>query len=85
MNPRQACLACLEREPVALLEAALWIAAEHDRSVDPAASLASCTAARGQYNLPMLPLSELAQPLLRQLNALGFQQDEYHPCARTWR
>jgi hypothetical protein len=40
MNPRQACLACLQREPVALLEAALWIAAEHDRSVDPADGLA---------------------------------------------
>ena len=33
MKPRQACLACLEREPVDLLEAALWIAAEHDPGV----------------------------------------------------
>ena len=40
MKPRQACLACLEREPVALLEDALWIAAEHDRSVEPTYSLA---------------------------------------------
>ncbi|MEW4950157.1 SirB1 family protein [Pseudomonas asiatica] len=81
MKPRQACLACLEREPVALLEAALWIAAEHDRSVEPAASLAKLHDLQREIstNLPMLPLSELAQPLLRQLNALGFQQDEYHP------
>jgi hypothetical protein len=55
MNPRQACLACLEREPVALLEAALWIAAEHDRSVDPAASLAGHELQRESTNLPMLP------------------------------
>ena len=81
MKPRQACLACLEREPVALLEAALWIAAEHDRSVEPAASLAKLHDLQREIstNLPMLPLCELAQPLLRQLNVLGFQQDEYHP------
>jgi hypothetical protein len=56
MNPRQACLACLQREPVALLEAALWIAAEHDRSVDPRPAPLRCTpAARVSANLPMLP------------------------------
>lgn len=81
MNPRQACLTCLEREPVALLEAAVWIAAEHDRAVEPAACLATVHNLQREIsaNLPMLPLCELAQPLLRQLNALGFQQDEYHP------
>lgn len=81
MKPRQACLACLEREPVALLEAALWIAAEHDRSVEPASGLATLHDLQREIsaNLPMLPLGELAQPLLRQLNALGFQQDEHHP------
>ncbi|MBF8668888.1 tetratricopeptide repeat protein [Pseudomonas putida] len=81
MKPRQACLACLEREPVALLEAALWIAAEHDPCVEPAANLAKLNDLQREIsaNLPMLPLGELAQPLLRQLNALGFQQDEYHP------
>ena len=67
MNPRQACLACLEREPVALLEAALWIAAEHDRKVEPAASFATLHNLQAEISasLPMLPLSELAQPLLR--------------------
>ncbi|QXI39280.1 SirB1 family protein [Pseudomonas xantholysinigenes] len=81
MNPRQACLACLEREPVALLEAALWIAAEHDCSVEPAASLTHLHTLQREVStqLPMLPLNELAQPLLRQLNALGYQQDEYLP------
>ncbi|MCV9920980.1 MULTISPECIES: SirB1 family protein [Pseudomonas] len=81
MKPRQACLACLEREPVALLEASLWIAAEHDRSVEPADSLARLNDLQREINasLPMLPVSELAQPLLRQLTALGFAQDEYHP------
>lgn len=81
MSPRQACLACLEREPVALLEAALWIAVEHDSSVQPLAIMAQVKTLQQEVSagLPMLPLSELAQPLLRQLNALGFQQDEYHP------
>jgi regulator of sirC expression with transglutaminase-like and TPR domain len=81
MKPRQACLACLDREPVALLEAALWIAAEHDHNVEPAACLATLNDLQREINakLPMLPLGELAQPLLRQLNAMGFQQDEHHP------
>lgn len=81
MNPRQSCLACLEREPVALLEAALWIAVEHDRSVEPATGLATLGDLQRDISarLPILPLAELAQPLLRELNAHGFQQDEYHP------
>ncbi|MDR2305953.1 MAG: tetratricopeptide repeat protein [Paucimonas sp.] len=81
MNPRLACLACLEREPVALLEATLWIAAEHDPVVEPADGLVQVRELQREIssNLPLLPLHELAQPLLRQLNALGFQQDDYHP------
>ncbi|MGH8439543.1 MAG: SirB1 family protein [Pseudomonas sp.] len=81
MTPRQACLACLERDPVALLEAALWVAAEHDSSVQPQVIMLQVKALQQDVSagLPMLPLSELAQPLLRRLNALGFQQDEYHP------
>ncbi|NER60793.1 tetratricopeptide repeat protein [Pseudomonas sp. MAFF212428] len=81
MTPRQACLACLERTPVALFEAALWIAAEHDASVQPPQVMGELLALQQQVSqsLPMLPVSELAQPLLRALNALGFQQDEYHP------
>ncbi|MCW2268093.1 hypothetical protein D3C77_26120 [compost metagenome] len=81
MTPRQACMACLERDPVALLEAALWIAAEHDGGVDPAQQLRKVRDLQIDVSnhLPMLPLGELAQPLLRELNAMGFQQDEYHP------
>lgn len=81
MNPRQACLACLERDPVALLEAALWVAAEHDSCVQPQLIMLEVKTLQQEVSagLPMLPLSELAQPLLRRLNALGFQQDEYHP------
>lgn len=81
MTPRQACLACLERNPAALFEAALWIAAEHDASVQPAQVLGELQLVQQQVSqsLPMLPVSELAQPLLRALSAAGFQQDEYHP------
>lgn len=81
MTPRQACLACLERNPAALFEAALWIAAEHDASVQPAQVLGELQLVQQQVSqsLPMLPVSELAQSLLRALSAAGFQQDEYHP------
>ncbi|MFQ6573232.1 SirB1 family protein [Pseudomonas sp. UM16] len=81
MSPRQACLACLERNPVALLEAALWIAVEHDCNVQPQLIMAQVKTLQQEVSagLPMLPLSELAQPLLRRLSALGFQQDEFHP------
>ncbi|MDE1164996.1 MAG: transglutaminase family protein [Pseudomonas sp.] len=81
MSPRQACLNCLERSPPALFEAALWIAAEHDVKVDPAHLLASLHELQVQVSagLPMLPVNELAQPLLRRLSHLGYQQDEYHP------
>lgn len=81
MKPRQACLACLENTPAALLQAALWIAAEHDPSVDPDACQAVFQNMQHtiSIHLPMIGVTELAQPLLRQLNALGFQQDEYLP------
>lgn len=81
MNPRKACLACLERDPVALFEAGLWIAAEHDPGVQPADCLAQVQTLQREVSvgLPMLSVNELAQPLLRQLCALGFQQDEYYP------
>lgn len=77
MTPRQACLLCLEREPPAFFEAALWIAAEHDASLRPervlhefGGLLRDVAAA-----LPVLPPRELAQPLLRQLQTLGFQEE----------
>ena len=81
MTPRQACLACLERTPPALFEAGLWIAAEHDPQVQPAQALRALQALQHEIStgLPLLPVNELAQPLLRKLCALGFQEDEYHP------
>ncbi|KGF62752.1 SirB1 family protein [Pseudomonas lutea] len=78
MSPRQQCLACLQQNPPSTFEAALWIAAEHDEQVDFQAfhdQLATLERSIGAA-LPMLPATELAQPLLRQLAALGFQQDD---------
>jgi len=81
MNPRQACLECLNRQPPSLLEAALWVAVEHDPTVEPAPWLACVRdlAATISARLPPLPVRELAQPLLRLLNALGYVQDEQRP------
>jgi regulator of sirC expression with transglutaminase-like and TPR domain len=81
MSPRQACLECLKRDPVATFEAALWIAAEHDPQVQPERILRNVRDLQREVSigLPMLPVSELAQPLLRRLNTLGFQQDDFHP------
>lgn len=81
MNPRHAFFACLQRSPAALFEAALWIAAEHDAEVQPQVVLEQFKdlVQRVSSSLPMLPVSELGQPLLRQLNDLGYQQDEATP------
>lgn len=83
MDPRQACLDCLENKgnPAATFEAALWIAAEHDPQVNPARIFAQMHDLQVHISagLPMLPLHELAQPLLRRMAAIGFQQDDYHP------
>lgn len=81
MNPRQACLACLDRSPAATFEAALWICAEHDAGVEPQQLLEQLWSLQMEVSigLPMLPVTELAQPLLRRLGSLGFRQDESHP------
>ncbi|MGY4490551.1 SirB1 family protein [Pseudomonas sp. TE3610] len=79
--PRQACLTCLEQSPPATFEAALWIAAEHEKGFVPQRCDEQLRELQLQISvgLPMLPVSELAQPLLRRLNALGFVQDDFHP------
>lgn len=76
MNPQLTCLACLERDPPAAFEAALWVAAEHDPTLQPQQILAEVGGlAQGiGARLPSAPSAELAQPLLRQLGALGFQE-----------
>ena len=81
MSPRQTCLACLDREPPALFEAALWIAAEHDPALQPLQLLGALASLQHQVSagLPQLPAKELAQPLLRRLNELGFQEDSSSP------
>ena len=81
MTPRQCFIDCLQRSPPALFEAALWIAVEHDKEVNPQDVLTKFKdlQQRVSYGLPMLPVSELAQPLLRRLNDLGFAQDDFTP------
>ena len=71
MNPRHAFFACLERSPPALFEAALWIAAEHDPTVQPLLILQELNVLQQQVSLgmPLLPADELGQPLLRRLKA----------------
>ncbi|WP_397449728.1 SirB1 family protein [Pseudomonas sp. NA-150] len=79
MTPRQACLACLKRTPPSVMEAALWVSSEHDPEFLPEHGLEIIDDLTRQVSasLPMLPASELAQPLLRRLNNLGFQQDDW--------
>jgi regulator of sirC expression with transglutaminase-like and TPR domain len=82
MTPRQLCMACLQRTPPAVLEAALWVSAEHDPEFLPHQGLEIIEDLKRQISatLPMLPADELAQPLLRRMNTLGFQQDDWsHP------
>lgn len=81
MSPRQAFLASIARTPPALFEAALWIAIEHDPETQPEAVLRDFKDLQQQVSqgLPMLPVNELGQPLLRRLNDLGFQQDDFLP------
>ncbi|EJM19310.1 hypothetical protein PMI21_01750 [Pseudomonas sp. GM18] len=81
MTPRQHFFDCLQRSPPALFEAALWIAAEHDKELNPQTVLADFKdlQQRVSYGLPMLPVNELAQPLLRRMNDLGFAQDDFTP------
>ncbi|MGJ7514849.1 SirB1 family protein [Pseudomonas baetica] len=81
MTPRQSFFACLQRSPPALFEAGLWIAAEHDSELNPEALLENFKSLQQRISgsLPMLPVSELAQPLLRRMNDLGFAQDDFTP------
>lgn len=78
MNPRQHCLDCLQRTPPSTFDAALWISVEHDTTVDPQTTqeLIAQLQRRISASLPLLPAAELAQPLLRQMATIGFQQDD---------
>ncbi|KFE57733.1 SirB1 family protein [Pseudomonas syringae] len=81
MTPREYCLACLKKTPQDVFEAALWISAEHDQQFLPQQITGEMDdlLRRVSALLPALPNTELAQPLLRQLNALGFAQDDWNP------
>lgn len=78
MNPRQLCIACLQRTPPATFEAAMWISVEHDATFDQEQTREQLSVLERNVSaaLPMLPSSELAQPLLRQLATYGFQLDD---------
>ncbi|WP_024646771.1 SirB1 family protein [Pseudomonas syringae] len=81
MTPRQHCLACLQHMPPSVFEAALWVSTEHDPQFSRQDVMAGMHQLQRQIDaaLPVLPASELAQPMLRQLSALGFQQDDWNP------
>ncbi|MDR9750052.1 tetratricopeptide repeat protein [Pseudomonas sp. SZMC_28357] len=81
MTPRQAFFDCLHRSPPALFEAALWMAAEHDPGLRPDTVMSDLKDLQQRVSggLPMLPVSELAQPMLRRLNDMGFAQDDFTP------
>jgi len=81
MTPRTACLACLERQPPALFEAALWVAAEHDPQLQPTQALAELDSLLRQVraDLAGLPATEQAQALLRSLGRLDFHEDDSLP------
>ena len=81
MTARPAWLNCLEADPPALLEAALWIAAEHEPTLQPAQVMREFANLRQQASagLPNLAAPELAQPLLRRLGELDFHEDDDLP------
>ncbi|KAF1067087.1 MAG: hypothetical protein GAK45_01757 [Pseudomonas citronellolis] len=81
MDPRKACFACLSREPPALFEAALWIAAEHAPQTLPAASLAALDNLQQEVRPALTGAGpvEQAQQLLRRLSDLGFAEDDDFP------
>ncbi|MFK3796576.1 MULTISPECIES: SirB1 family protein [unclassified Pseudomonas] len=78
MNPRQLCLDCLHHTPPLTFQAALWISVEHDAQADlrHTHDLMDQLQRRLSAALPLLPANELAQPLLRQMATIGFQQDD---------
>lgn len=78
MEPRQQCQLCLQRSPPLVFEAALWISVEHHSEIQPADTLNLMAELQRRIGseLPTAPTHELAQPLLRKMAELGFQQDD---------
>lgn len=81
MNPRAACLACLDRQPAATFEAALWIAVEHQPNLQPAEVLRELDSLQHQVRqgLPAGPAPEQGQALLRRLSQLDFHSEDEQP------
>lgn len=81
MSARDHCIACLNADPPALFEAALWVAAEHDPAVQPRQLMGEFEGLKHQVDagLPSFPPQELAQPLLRRLSDLHFYEDDDSP------
>lgn len=80
MESRLACLACLDRPDPRLLEAALWIAAEHRQDLEPRALLHSLDDLALQLVASLdgdASHSQRAQELLRQLCDAGFRAAEW--------
>lgn len=71
----------LKRTPASVFEAALCICAEHDPDFAPVLVMDEMDRLRRELHktLPASPTHELAQLMLRHLNALGFQQDDWNP------
>lgn len=78
MKPRERYLACTAGENVSLLEAALWVAAEHDANAVPQRSLAQARDVEVslRIRLPNASPVDSAQALLREMAALGFARDD---------
>lgn len=81
MTPRNGYIECLRRNPPSLFEAALWVGAEHDPHFALESAMDEMDRLQRDVDkmLPVSPAPELAQLMLRHLNALGFQQDDWNP------
>jgi len=80
VEPRLACLACLDRADPRLLEAALWIAAEHRPGLEPKARLRALDDLALQLVATLdgdARHAERAQLLLRQLCEAGFRAADW--------
>lgn len=71
----------LKQTPPSVFEAALRICAEHDPDFARASVMDEMDRLQRELDkaLPSSPAHELAQLMLRHLNALGFQQDDWNP------
>ena len=81
MSPTEAVLRCVAHSPAPLVEAALWIAVDHQPNLEVGRYVMQAQHLQAQLtaSLPALTSRELAQPLLRQLLHLGFAAQSEPP------